>query len=182
MNLAAGDAPRGQARRDRDADPGAGADPDRQPAGRCLPSLRGAGRRAVAPARLRGELHSRRGYTRRQRPAAPHQRGGPLRERRTGSVRAFQRAHRRRARGPGLDRRPVGRRGSRRARVWPRHLRHEGRARGRDRGRGGACWRAACACRGRSRSRARSTRNWAAMAGSPISRGRASSPRRGSTT
>ena len=51
-----------------------------------------------------------------------------------GSVRAFQRPYRRRASGPGLDASIRGRRGPRRPRLWPRHLRHEGRARGGDRG------------------------------------------------
>ena len=77
---------------------------------------------------------------RRARPAtvsaAAGQRRGAARRADARALRAFQRPYRRGAGRPGLDHRPVGRRGSRRPGLWPGHLRHEGRARGRDRCRG----------------------------------------------
>ena len=156
---------------------------DRQPAGRGLYALRRISRRAAAAARLRGRIRARRRHARRQRPLPAHQRGRPLRRphaRRRPCISTRISTWSRPATAGRVD--PFAGIVARRQGLWPRRLRHEGRARRLDhRGRGlhGRLSRISPA---RSRFRARSTRNPAASAASPISPARAISRSRASTT
>ena len=136
-------------------------------------------RRAAWQARLRHRVHPRRRHARRQRPLPAHQcrrapRGQPRQARRSISTRISTWSKPATA-GPSIRSAATI---ARRQGLWPRRLRHEGRARRLDHRGGGLSGEPVRTSRARSRFPARSTRNPAASAASPIWPAGAISPSR----
>ena len=152
----------------RRADPGAGPDPDPEPARRELPRDLRADRAPARRAGLRDEFIRAEGTPgdsdRYPRWNLVARREGA----RPGALRAFQRPYRRGRGRPRLDPRPLRRRAGRRPDLRPRHLRHEGRPRRGDRRGRGLPRLPSRTSPARSRSRPPPTRRPAATAASRI--------------